>query len=103
MTTFMQNRWSVYLADDFVTILKDFSYKTYMGKHYFQDMHKHTLIQLGPTEYVLPEDGDRIQSPKRRVLKNKYYGVFRYKLMSRNIIFVLMYHRHKLLYLIYIL
>jgi hypothetical protein len=23
------------------------------------------LYRLGPTEYVLPEDGDRIQSPKR--------------------------------------
>jgi hypothetical protein len=29
---------------------------------------------LGPTEQVLPEDGDRIQSPKRRVLKNKQDG-----------------------------
>jgi hypothetical protein len=24
---------------------------------------------MGPTEYVLPEEGDRIQSPKRCVLK----------------------------------
>jgi hypothetical protein len=27
------------------------------------------LCQLGQTEYVLPEDGDRIQSPKCCVLK----------------------------------
>jgi hypothetical protein len=27
-------------------------------------------LSTGPTEYVLPEDGDRIQSPKR-VLKHK--------------------------------
>jgi hypothetical protein len=29
------------------------------------------LHRLDPTEYVLPEDGDRIQSPKRCVLKDK--------------------------------
>jgi hypothetical protein len=30
------------------------------------------LYRLGPTEYVSPEDGDRIQSPKRYVLnKNR--------------------------------
>jgi hypothetical protein len=30
---------------------------------------------LGPTENVLPEDGDRIQSPKRCILKYKQDGV----------------------------
>jgi hypothetical protein len=30
---------------------------------------------LGPTEKVLPEDGGRIQSPIRYVLKNKQDGV----------------------------
>jgi hypothetical protein len=30
---------------------------------------------LALTELVLPEDGDRIQSPKRCVLKNKQNGV----------------------------
>jgi hypothetical protein len=30
---------------------------------------------LGPIEWVLPEDGDIIQSPKRRVLKYKQDGV----------------------------
>jgi hypothetical protein len=30
---------------------------------------------LDPSDYVLPEGGDRIQSPKRRVLKNKQDGV----------------------------
>jgi hypothetical protein len=62
---------------------------------------------LGPTEKVLPEDGDRIHSPKRIVLKNKQDGVFlgggiktgQWK-TSRNIIVVLMHHRHKLLDLI---
>jgi hypothetical protein len=29
------------------------------------------LYRLGPTEQVLPEDGDRIQSPKRCVFKYK--------------------------------
>jgi hypothetical protein len=51
--------------------------------------------QLGPI--------DRIQSPKCCVLKNKEDG-FQIKtrgwIMSKNIIFVLMYHRHKLLDLI---
>jgi hypothetical protein len=35
------------------------------------------LYRLGPTEEVLPEDGDRIHSPKHYVLKNKQDGVFR--------------------------
>jgi hypothetical protein len=35
-------------------------------------------------------------SPKRCVLKNKVDGVFRW-IMSKNIIFALIYHRHKLL------
>jgi hypothetical protein len=30
-----------------------------------------TLYRLGPTEQVLPEDADRIQSPKRCVFKQK--------------------------------
>jgi hypothetical protein len=29
------------------------------------------LYLLGPTEYVPPEDGDRIQFPKRRVLNKR--------------------------------
>jgi hypothetical protein len=33
-----------------------------------------SLYRLGPTEYLLPEDGDRIQSPKRCVLKYKQDG-----------------------------
>jgi hypothetical protein len=35
------------------------------------------LYRLGPTEQVLPEDGDRIQSPKRCSLKNKQEDDFR--------------------------
>jgi hypothetical protein len=46
---------------------------------------------MGPKELVLPEHGDRIQSPKRCV----YIKPGR-RIMSRNIIFVLMYHRQKL-------
>jgi hypothetical protein len=44
--------------------------------------------------------GDRIQSPKRCVLKNKQDGFqirTRRWMMSKNVIFVLMYHRHKFL------
>jgi hypothetical protein len=33
------------------------------------------LCRLGPTEKVLPEDGERIQSLKRYVLKYKQDGV----------------------------
>jgi hypothetical protein len=32
---------------------------------------KREEVAVGPTEQVPPEDGDRIQSPKRRVLKNR--------------------------------
>jgi hypothetical protein len=38
-------------------------------------LFKTPLYQLGPTEQVLPEDGNRIQSPKRSVLKYKQDGV----------------------------
>jgi hypothetical protein len=34
------------------------------------------LYRLRPTKEVLPDDRDRILSPKRRVLKNKHDGVF---------------------------
>jgi hypothetical protein len=30
------------------------------------------LYLLGPSEQILPEEGDRIQSPKRRVFKLKW-------------------------------
>jgi hypothetical protein len=40
---------------------------------------------LGPTEYVLPEDGDRIQSPKLCVLKNKQDGVLDKDKMMDNV------------------
>jgi hypothetical protein len=46
---------------------------------------------LGPTEWVLPEDGGKIQSPKRCVLKNKQDAVLdKDRTMDnvRNIIFV---------------
>jgi hypothetical protein len=33
------------------------------------------LYQLGPTGNVLPEDGKRMQSPKRCILKYKQDGV----------------------------
>jgi hypothetical protein len=33
-----------------------------------------SVFRLGPVELVLPEDEDRIQSPKRCVLKNKQEG-----------------------------
>jgi hypothetical protein len=52
---------------------------------------------------VLLEDGDRIQSSKHCVLKNKqdsFQIKTRLWIMSQNIIFVLMYHRHKLVDLI---
>jgi hypothetical protein len=48
------------------------------------------LFGLGPTEQVLPEDGERIQSPKRCVLKYEQDGVLNKRgrwIMSRNIIF----------------
>jgi hypothetical protein len=54
-------------------------------------------LSIGPNWVGLPEDGDRIQFPKRCVFKNKQDGVFRFWIMSRNIMFVLVYHRHKLL------
>jgi hypothetical protein len=41
---------------------------------------------IGTSEYVWPEDGDRIQSPKRCDLKNDYIYIN-----------VLVYHRHKLI------
>jgi hypothetical protein len=49
-------------------------------------------------EQVLHEDGERIQSPKRCALKNKQnYDLDKDKKMDnvQNIIFLLMYHRHK--------
>jgi hypothetical protein len=36
---------------------------------------KDKIYQLGPNEYVLPEDGGGIQSPKLCVLKYKQDGV----------------------------
>jgi hypothetical protein len=39
---------------------------------------------LGPTEQLLPEDGDRIQSPKRYVLKNKQRFLDKEKTMDNN-------------------
>jgi hypothetical protein len=41
------------------------------------DRDTDSLYRLDLTERVLPEDKDRIQSPKRRVLKHKQDGVFR--------------------------
>jgi hypothetical protein len=40
---------------------------------------------LDPTEQVSPEDGDRIQSPKRCVLKNKQDGVLDKDKMMDNV------------------
>jgi hypothetical protein len=34
-------------------------------------INRPVYFSLGPTEQVLPEDGDRIQTPKLCVLKNK--------------------------------
>jgi hypothetical protein len=39
--------------------------------------YQNDLYHLGPNEKILPEDGDRIQSLKYFVLKNKQDGVFR--------------------------
>jgi hypothetical protein len=47
---------------------------------------------LGTTEYVPPEDGDRIQSPKHCVLIKTGRWM-----MSRNTKVVLIYHYQKLL------
>jgi hypothetical protein len=44
----------------------------------------------------LPEDGDRVQPPKRCVFKTET----RRWILSKSIMVVLMYHRHKLLDLI---
>jgi hypothetical protein len=50
------------------------------------------LHRLGPTEYLLPEDGDRIQSP----LCFKYQKPAQ-KLVSGNTVILLICHRHKCL------
>jgi hypothetical protein len=49
------------------------------------------MYALGPPEWVAPEDGDRIQSPKRRVFKLKA----EIWIMSRTVIGILICHRHK--------
>jgi hypothetical protein len=47
-------------------------------------------------EYVLPENGDRIQTPKLCVLKHDDIQIkTRRWIMSKNVTCVLMYHRHK--------